>query len=161
MRRRLLLEATCGVALALSGCAVSTHSPIFPTRWAGRLALQVPDDPRQSFSAGFELRGSAQAGELELLAPGGATVALLQWLPGQARLSGPGLPTRQGHSVDDLTRDLTGAAVPVSALFDWLEGRPAEVPGWQVDLSAQAQGRLSARRQAAPQAHLRIVMERP
>ncbi len=161
MRRLLLRAAGCLAALALAGCAVSTHSPTPGPRWAGRLAVQVPDDPRQSFSAGFELRGSALAGELELLAPGGVTAALLQWRPGQASLTGPGLPARLGRSVDDLTRELTGAAVPVAALFDWLEGRPADVPGWEVDLTGRAQGRLSARQQAAPKAQLRIVMERP
>jgi outer membrane lipoprotein LolB len=51
--------------------------------------------------------------------------------------------------------------LPIAALFDWLAGRPAEVPGWQADLSGHAQGRLLAQRSLpAPVAVLRIVLER-
>ncbi len=161
MRRRAALGAVWLGASLAAGCAVSTHTPSLPLRWSGRLALQVPDDPSQSFSAGFELRGAAEAGELELMAPGGATIALLQWMPGRARLSGPAVPARQAASAEDLTRELTGAAVPIAALFDWLAGRPTAVPDWRVDLSGQPQGRLRAQRLRPPLAELRVVMERP
>jgi outer membrane lipoprotein LolB len=55
---------------------------------------------------------------------------------------------------------VTGAALPVAALFDWLAGRAADVAGWQVDLSLREQGRLSARRDTPrPGAELRLVLD--
>lgn len=159
MKRRALLPAGALLALSLAGCAASTRSPSLATAWSGRLALRLPDDPSQSFSAGFELRGTPREGELELLDPAGATLALLQWQPGLARLSGPGLAPRQAPSVDELVDQLTVASLPVAALFDWLAGRPASAAGWQVDLSGRAQGRLVAHRLAAPRAELRVVLE--
>lgn len=161
MKRRTLLPAGALLALFLAGCATSARSPTLTRAWSGRLALRLPDDPGQSFSAGFELRGSPREGELELLDPAGATLALLQWLPGLARLSGPGMAPRQAPSVDDLVGQLTSASLPVAALFDWLAGRPAQAPDWQVDLSARPQGRLVAHRLSPPRAELRLLLERP
>jgi outer membrane lipoprotein LolB len=49
----------------------------------------------------------------------------------------------------------------VAALFDWLAGVPSVADGWQVDLSGRTEGRLRARRLAAPAADLRIVLHTP
>ncbi|HYF42300.1 MAG TPA: outer membrane lipoprotein LolB, partial [Ramlibacter sp.] len=95
--------------------------------WAGRLALQVQDQPGQSFSAGFELRGRADAGELTLLNPLGGVVAQLSWAPGSATLQSGG-QTRQYESVDALVAAATGSSIPVAALFDWLAGVNTPVP---------------------------------
>ncbi|MBU3749521.1 MAG: outer membrane lipoprotein LolB, partial [Mycobacterium sp.] len=87
----------------------------------------------------------AQQGSLHLYSPLGTTLAVLDWTASAAHL-------QQGHqqqrfdSLAALTEQATGAALPVSALFDWLQDSPTEVPGWQVDLSGLAQGTLSARR---------------
>jgi outer membrane lipoprotein LolB len=57
--------------------------------------------------------------------------------------------------------EATGSAIPVAALFDWLEGRNTAVPGWQADLSELGQGRLRAQRmQPPPAADLRVVLDR-
>jgi outer membrane lipoprotein LolB len=54
----------------------------------------------------------------------------------------------------------TGAAVPISALFDWLAGVPTSAPGWAADLSQQPKGRIAAKRtEPAPYADLRIVVD--
>ena len=128
---------------------------------SGRLALSVQDQPGQSFSAGFELRGRPQAGQLTLLNPLGGTVAVLQWQPGQAQLQAPGQPPRQFQSIDAMVEQAAGAAIPVAALFDWLEGVNTPVPGWDADLSQLAEGRLRAqRREPPPQADLRVVLDR-
>ena len=127
--------------------------------WAGRLALQVQDQPGHSFSAGFELRGRADAGELTLLNPLGGVVAQLSWAPGSATLQSGG-QTRQYQSVDALVAAATGSSIPVAALFDWLAGVNTPVPGWQPDLSQLAQGRLRAQRlEPPPVADLRVVLE--
>ena len=128
--------------------------------WSGRLALQVEDKPGQSFSAGFQLSGNAQAGELSLFSPLGGTVAVLKWQPGAATLR-TGAENREFPSVDSLVAHVTGEPIPVAALFDWLRGIDTAVAGWRADLTQLAQGRLAARRlEPLPQADLRVALER-
>ena len=200
--RRAALRALAGgllgalVALAalaaLGGCA--TRRPADPAAggaegprdvWSGRLALRVvPDGSEpQSFSAGFELRGSARAGELALRSPLGSTLAQLQWQPGQAVLRSD--RGEEHHpSLEALTRSLTqslaqalglsaldpaGTAadglLPLAELFDWLRGPGAGAAsatassGWQLDESRRAEGRLAARR-TRPEAELRLILDR-
>ncbi|MGJ7508325.1 lipoprotein insertase outer membrane protein LolB [Variovorax sp. GT1P44] len=151
--------------LVVAGCA----SPGGPARpydgsvvqaWSGRLSLRVDGQPAQTFSALFELRGAAQAGELTLTSPIGSTLAQLHWAPGEALLKN-GSETRRYGSVDALIEAATGAAIPVGALFAWLAGRDERVPGWRPDLSQVGTGRLQATRESPePRADLRIVFER-
>jgi outer membrane lipoprotein LolB len=124
------------------------------------MALQVEDNQSQSFSAAFELKGSARAGELALFTPIGGTMAVLAWAPDSATLRANG-QTRNFESVDSLVTHATGAAIPVAALFDWLRGIDTSVPGWRADLSLLGQGRLRAQRlEPPPQADLRLVLDR-
>jgi outer membrane lipoprotein LolB len=161
---RCARAAVLMMLLVLAGCA-TPPKPSAPADaqtgpWSGRLALKVEDKPGDSFSAGFELKGNARTGELALYSPLGGTLALLSWEPGAATLR-TGSDTRQFPSVDSLVAQVTGAAVPVGALFDWLRGLDTQVAGWTPDLSQLAQGRLAARRsQPTPEADLRIVLER-
>jgi len=155
------------LALAIvfaAGCAIPprTTAPGDATSgpWSGRLALQVEDNQSQSFSAAFELKGSARAGELALFTPIGGTMAVLAWAPDSATLRANG-QTRNFESVDSLVTHATGAAIPVAALFDWLRGIDTSVPGWRADLSLLGQGRLRAQRlEPPPQADLRVVLDR-
>lgn len=146
-------------ALALTACALPPRPAQDPAQpsWNGRLALQVEGEQSQSFSASFELRGSPERGELVLLSPLGSTVAQLRWEPGAALLKANG-QERQYPSIEALSAGATGTPLPLAALFDWLAGRAAEVPGWQADLSRIADGRLTARRSMpTPPAELRVV----
>lgn len=147
----------------VAGCATPPRpAPAEQTAaaWSGRLALQVADNPNESFSAMFDLRGSAQSGELTLSNPIGGTLAMLSWAPGTATLRNNG-QMHHFQSVDALVRKATGSDIPVPALFDWLRGVPTPVPGWQPDLSQLAQGRISALRlQPPPQASLRVAIDR-
>lgn len=149
-------------ALLLAGCASPpppSADPLSRT-WTGRLALQVEGRAAQSFSAGFELRGQADAGQLTLFSPLGGTLAVLDWAPGAASLKSGG-QTRQFDSLDALATEATGAAIPLVAMFDWLTGVNTPVPGWQADLSQLAQGRLQAQRSdPPPPASLRLVFDR-
>jgi outer membrane lipoprotein LolB len=148
----------------VAGCA-SPQRPVAVATpgggpWSGRLALQVEDNQSQSFSAAFELKGSAQAGELALHTPLGGTLAVLSWEPGSATLRANG-QTRGFQSVDELVAHATGAAIPVAALFDWLRGIDSPVAGWKADLSLLNQGRLRAQRlEPPPPADLRLVLDR-
>lgn len=168
--RRLLPASGLAAALALGGCAQAPVAPSAPaapgatqeaaSRWSGRLGLQVDSDKPQSFSAGFELKGSAQAGELVLVSPLGSTLAVLSWSPGSATLQSEGA-TRSFPSLEALAQHATGTAIPIPALFDWLAGRDTPVPGWRPDLSQVAVGRLAAKRfEPQPAANLRIVLDR-
>ncbi len=155
--------AVAAAALLLAGCAQIPRDAPSAGQEArtGRLALSVPDQPSQSFSAGFDLRGRPQAGQLTLLNPLGGVLARLDWQPGSAELQTPGRAPQRFDSLEAMVEQATGAPIPVAALFDWLAGTATPVPGWQVDLSQLADGRLRAQRLAPPpQADLRVVLDR-
>jgi outer membrane lipoprotein LolB len=158
-----LATAAALVALA-TGCAQAPKSPPAEAGaafWSGRLALQVEADPPQYSSASFELKGSAERGELSLFTPLGGTLAVMAWSPGSATLRDSSQQTRNFASLDALVAEATGTPVPVAALFDWLAGQATAVPGWQPDLSQLASGRLTARRSAPlPPVQLRVILER-
>jgi outer membrane lipoprotein LolB len=162
--RRAALGWLAGTALLLAGCAQPPRAPqkdeISASVWHGRMALQVEDQPSQSFSAGFELRGRADAGELTLYNPLGGTLAALRWTPGSATLRS-GDQVRQFDSIDALVAGATGTAIPVASLFDWLAGSNTPVAGWEADLTQLAEGRLRARRTSPPPlADLRVALEK-
>ena len=147
--------------LWIAGCAQPTQQNVAeePT-WSGRIALQVDDKSSQSFSAMFELRGSAQSGGLVLLSPLGNRLAQLDWQNGHAQLQS-GQDMRNSDSLDSLLQEVTGTRIPVDALFSWLQGTQVSATGWQADLSGIASGRIIARRDdPAPRATLRIALTR-
>jgi len=163
--RRLALAAGAAAVLgALAGCAGMGGAAVPdtpPGLWSGRMSLRVDSAPPQSFSAFFELRGNAHAGQLQLTSPIGSTLGLARWSPGMATLQ-TGSDIRQFDSVEMMIEAATGAAIPMDALFGWLDGRQQAVPGWRADLSQVAAGRLQALRDSpSPAADLRIVFERP
>jgi outer membrane lipoprotein LolB len=147
----------------IAGCAQqplakAPGSTVIPT-WHGRLALRIDSPEQPSFFASFELSGHARAGELLLSGPLGNVVASLRWTPQAAFLRNNG-ETRAFESLDALATEATGTAIPIAALFQWLDGQPAESAGWQADLSQLAQGRLLARRtHPEPAAELRLILE--
>jgi outer membrane lipoprotein LolB len=149
-------------ALFLAGCATPPRPVVPPGTqvWTGRLALSVEGQKEQSFSAGFELKGAPEAGELTLFNPLGGTIAVLAWSPGHATLRSAGT-TREFPSLEALAEEATGAPIPIAALFDWLAGKATPVSGWQADVTQVAEGRLRARRvDPPPLADLRVAFER-
>ncbi|MDB5753524.1 MAG: outer rane lipoLolB family protein [Ramlibacter sp.] len=151
----------CLLAAVLAGCATPQRAPAQPgvQVYTGRLALAVSANPPQAFSAGFELKGAPEAGELTLYSPLGGTLAVLGWTPGSASLKS-GHEVRQFASLDALASEVTGTELPVAALFDWLGGKATAVAGWQADVSEVANGRLRAQRTTpAPAADLRIAFD--
>jgi outer membrane lipoprotein LolB len=159
--------------IALAGCA--TPPPRGADVLGGRLSVLVdasPAQPARNLSAGFELRGNATRGELDLTSPLGQVVARARWQPGVAELV-----TAEGSSgfVDlaDLSIRTFGEPLPLAALFDWLRGRPwREAPsqalatgagfeqlGWQVDIGRFAERQVVAKRLAPPTVTLRVRLE--
>ncbi len=162
---------TAWLALAcmlwLAGCAQPPRAATAPgttsaasASWSGRLSLQVEGQASQSFSALFDLQGNPGKGELVLTSPLGNTLARLHWEDGRAQLL-TGQEKRESTSLDELLREATGTAIPVAAIFEWLNGNQAAATGWQADLSGSADGRLVARRHnPSPEATLRIAFSR-
>jgi outer membrane lipoprotein LolB len=152
----------CASLLWLAGCVQLPRTTIETASadiWSGRLSLQVRSDPPQSFSGGFEIKGSPSQGELRLNSPLGNTVLAARWSPAQATLYS-GSETRNYVSIDALIEESTGAALPVAALFDWLVGKDTQSNGWTADLTRQADGHIQARRTyPLPQTELRIVLD--
>lgn len=158
-RRRSLRLCTVLCAALLAACAAPRVPAPGEARWSGRLAVQVDSTPPQSFSAGFDLSGNPEAGELALTSPLGNTLATVRWSPGTAELQQGGQITRR-PSLDELSTELGGTILPVTALFAWLRGQALTANGWEADLSRQPEGRVSARRTApAPAAELRIIFQ--
>ena len=148
----------------IAGCAGNQRATgqYDPQReeWAGRISLQVASEPVQSFSASFELKGRAENGELTLISPLGNVLAVLRWSPGQALLDRGSEDIQRFASLDELMERATGAAIPLSALFAWLQGKNAMASGWVADLTRHGEGRFSARRTLpAPEANLRVVLD--
>jgi outer membrane lipoprotein LolB len=160
------------LALAwLSGCATT---PRPAPDLAGRLAVRVEafeGAPARSLSTQFELRGNAQAGELQLTTPLGSTAAQARWRPGAAELiTADG--TRAFADLDALASELLGEALPLAALIEWLRGRPwAGAPsvaggggfeqlGWRIDLSRFTEGWVLAGRERAPALSVRARLEK-
>ena len=150
----------------MAGCAAPsrTAKPLSAEQanspeWQGRISVQVQGDNPSSMSASFLLRGDAKSGELDLYSPLGTTLGALQWTPQLVQLSDGG-KHQYFNSLAELTEKATGAALPVDAIFDWLQGRDSQAFGWQADLSGVSQGSLSARRTVpAPEVTLRIKLD--
>jgi len=86
---------------------------------------------------------------------------VLRWSPQEAVLDS-GNQIQRFATVDELIEKATGAAVPLPALFDWLDGKNTVADGWDADLSQQAEGRISASRtMPQPRTDLRIVLATP
>lgn len=160
---RTLLAAA---GLALAGCATTAPpNNNLGAALAGRLSIRVDahnGEAARSASASFELRGDAQRGELTLDTPLGTMLARARWSPEGAEAVTPDGSTRHAD-LDALSQDLLHEQLPLSALVDWLRGRPwvgapssalssggFEQLGWSVDLSRQSEGWVVATRAAPP-----------
>ncbi len=157
-RRYLITGAASLLGLSLFGCTSPTLV-VKPEQsyWSGRLALQIEEESAQSFSALFELEGSEDQGELILLSPLGNTLGKLKWSSEGATLQ-TGQQQQTSHSLDALLAQVTGEAIPIKAIFDWLRGIETNAAGWVADLSALSQGRITAQRSdPKPKAILRIA----
>jgi outer membrane lipoprotein LolB len=170
--RRALLAA---LAFGLAGCATQREGTR-PNPWTtGRLSLRVDataQRPSQGLSAGFELRGNGDAGELRLLSPLGTRMVTAVWGSGRATLQ-----TSEGErafaSLDELALEALGEPLPLAALPDWLAGRPwpkqpfralqdgFEQLGWQVSTAERLEGRVAARRESPPAVQLRVRLDLP
>lgn len=172
MRRLALAWLLAGSVLA--GCAtVGQQAPAGSATLSGKLSVRVDataTTPSRSESGHFELKGSPEAGQLNLSTPLGTVMAQARWSGRQAWLA-----TSQGETaypdLDTLTQEMLGERLPVAALFDWLRGRPwagaasravdggFEQLGWTIDLARFGEGWVAARRAQAPAVLVRAKVD--
>ena len=162
-RTRATLAAALFVSLLIAGCALPPKKfgayPQEASTWRGRLAVRVETAEPQSFSAAFELTGSAAAGEMTLFNPLGGTAAVLAW-DAQTAIMRVNGDVQHHPSLDALISRAIGTEIPVDALFSWLAGELASADGWNPDLSQRARGRITAKRTSpAPPVELRLVLD--
>ncbi len=141
-------------------------------QWEGRLSIKLgafKTETANGSQMAFELEVRDGQGSLSLSTPLGTRMAMVRWTseafsPWRAQLE-----TSDGiehfGSLDTLTAQLLGEALPLQAMLHWLKGHPApntafeaapgqntEAPrlftqaGWQVDATALGEGRLNASR---------------
>lgn len=146
MKRRACAAAIAAAGL-LAGCAWFRPQAPAPF-WQGRIAIKDPRDSENNMSASFELQGNASAGSLGLFNMLGLTLASMRWSEGFAELQSGG-ETHTYKSADAMVSASLGHSVPLSAVFGWLNGSNATVPGWEVDRSRYAERKLRARKTAA------------
>ena len=121
--------------------------------------LASAKQPPQQLNASFALQGDAQKGQLDVLSPFGTTLASLQWTPQEAVLQ-QGDQQQRFASITILTERLTGTQLPMTELFDWLNGQPTSAAGWQTDVSQLSSGWLLATRTSpAPTVLLKIKLD--
>ena len=125
--------------------------------WQGRLSLRVLQPQPEQFSANFELHGSAENGELSIISPLGTTLAVARWTPHNAQLL-QGQKVQDYASMEALTQQLTGAALPLQALLAWLDTDGPPLPGWQLTSESPATGRRVFAKREAPLPALQLTL---
>lgn len=155
------------LAIALAGCAslpppgaaAAAGDPAaegIGDPLVGRLAMRIGpasggSGDSRSFSAGFELSGTADRGGLLLVTPIGSSLARADWQPGSVRLATPDQGERRYDTLESLSLDLLGEALPLQALPDWLRGRPwAGAPAQAVPGKTAEEPRQTLRPDPAP-----------
>ncbi|CAD5372127.1 Outer membrane lipoprotein LolB precursor [Rubrivivax sp. A210] len=159
-------------AALLAACASTPPTPQ-PGWTSGRMSVRIEaseDAGPRSVGSAFELRGGASSGELRLSTPLGTRMATARWAPGEALLTTSD-GERRFASLEVLSREALGEALPLAALADWLAGRPwpdaphravdagFEQLGWRVSLARLAEGWIEARREAAPAVVVRVKLD--
>ena len=178
-RRSLPARASAAIAaLVLAACA-SPPNRVDPVRFSGRISVHIaalqPETEARAVSAHFELFGNATRGRLDLSTPLGTRLAEAHWSQGAAWLVDGGGGEATYPDVDALTRAVLGEALPLGALFDWLDGRPWPAApsealaapegrgfrqlGWSIDLAQADSGLIAARRAAPPVVTLRVKLD--
>ena len=161
----------------IAGCAINTPANSeFGTQnsnlsnnplrvdYQGRLSLRIASDTPQSLYGAFTISGDAQTGEMSLNSPLGNTVAKLTWTPQTALLVANNTTTTY-PSTEALITTVTGTALPLPALFDWLAGINTPIEGWELDLSNMQNPDnrkfIAKRISPLPTVELRIALEQP
>jgi outer membrane lipoprotein LolB len=140
-------------------------------QWEGRLSLKLGAFGQASSTGSqmaFELDVRNDQGTLSLSTPLGTRMAMVRWqAPGAPDQTTAQLETSDGiqafDSLEGLTQQLLGEALPLQAMLHWLQGHPSPMlpfepgegqsprapraftqAGWQVDATDLQEGKLNA-----------------
>ena len=139
MRRNLhRLTWFCWVLLtllALSACSVQRLPPSTTLNsrpeasWSGKLNLTIESDPKQSFSAEFDLQGDEKEGAMQFYTSLGTTLAYAQWdREGATLLNANHSDSLHFNSLQALSQKYMGASLPVDMIFAWANGQSPQAP---------------------------------
>jgi outer membrane lipoprotein LolB len=162
MRWRAWVLNLCAVlAFGLSGCSwlrpAASAALSAQGHWEGKLQLRVQRKEPESFSATFELSGAPHHGELRLISPIGHTLALVNWSAEEATLQ-EGTQIQTFANMDELTRKLTGAALPLPDLMAWLNQDGPPIQGWEIHANQQPLARRIVATRQTPEPELHLVI---
>ncbi len=142
----------------------------------GQLSIKLEAFGEQAatgVSLGFFFTGDDRSGRLDLMTLMGSQIAQVGWRPDEAWLI-----NNKGRtpypSLEALSQETLGEALPLRALVHWMNGRPDpsvnstttntgfEQLGWQVDTQQIHQKRLQANRPATAMqrgAHIKVYLD--
>lgn len=142
-------------------------SPDQPTpSWSGKMNLTLETDPKQIFSAEFDLQGSAAQGDMQFYTSLGTTIASAAWDVGVAHLTIPQKDIYQYESLEALTKKLLGTTLPVNMIFEWASATTPNPPqGWSLirntaELDGKPAELLAVREFPSPKAHLHLWIQK-
>ncbi|WP_105900972.1 lipoprotein insertase outer membrane protein LolB [Vibrio gangliei] len=137
--RTLSLALLSFTMLALAGCSSvppsqenysvdwqaqkSTLESIHTFKATGKIGYK---DPEHRQSLNFIFSHASSYSELKLLSVFGQTVLTVQMLPSGAMVTTSDGKVQTAKQADTLIKNLTGLAIPVSQLPDWLKGLPSQ-----------------------------------
>jgi outer membrane lipoprotein LolB len=141
----------------------------FPTRseihGSGRLQIDVRAPKPFHLAQEFELDVNDELGELRILGPLGASLALITWgaqfQPATVQSSQLSPRVQAFESLDALMAHWVGTPIPSTTLLGWLQGQSPQAPGWRFTLVHETDEVLEAHRfEPLPEVDLKITLKR-
>ena len=134
--------------------------------WSGKINLTLDTEPKQIFSAEFDLQGDPAQGDMQFYTSLGTTIASVAWDDTVAQLTIPQKDIYQYDSLEALTKKLLGTTLPVNMIFEWAsETTPNPPQGWiLIRNTSEFDGKpaelLAVRNFPTPTAHLHMWIQK-
>gem|GEM_PF-1168974 len=134
--------------------------------WSGKINLTMDTEPKQIFSAEFDLQGDPAHGDMQFYTSLGTTIASVAWDDTVAQLTIPQKDIYQYDSLEALTKKLLGTTLPVNMIFEWASATtPIPPQGWSLirntsELDGKPAELLAVRNFPTPTAHLHMWIQK-
>ena len=143
-RRAFLLALAC-----LGACSTTAPLPSGPRHFrqdvqlSGRLSVSYRVAGKaQSLQGKFTWLQRDQQIDIELFTPLGQTMARIAIVPGRARIEEAGGAVREASSIEQLTEQALGWALPADGLRYWLQGFVRDAQGQLISVTPAQSGTL-------------------